>query len=105
MRYEESLKLLRPLRDRKGIAECLEGLARIEGAQGDPNRAACLLGAAEGLRDACGAPIPLSDREALKAVIMSVEAAIGKQVYEQEISRGQSMAVDAAIDYAIRNEP
>jgi hypothetical protein len=52
--YQESLALLWGVGHKRGIAECLEALAKIARAQGQHKRAARVYGAAEALREAIG---------------------------------------------------
>ena len=54
--FQESLAIRREQGDRRGIAECFEALAMVADAQRKPAVAACLLGAADTLRAAIGAP-------------------------------------------------
>ena len=63
----ESLALRREMGERLGIAECLEELAAVAAGSGEPARAARLLGAAEAIRMAIGAPLPPYDRPAHEA--------------------------------------
>ena len=53
-RFSASLRSFAALRDGGGVADCLDGLGRLSAADGDPERAGRLLGAAERLRELCG---------------------------------------------------
>ena len=55
-RYGESLTLCQALGDQQGLAACLEGFAGVAVAQQHLEHAAQLLGAADTLRAAIGAP-------------------------------------------------
>src|SRR5207245_1515940 len=59
---EESLATNRELGHKPNIAQNLEGLAALAVTQEQSERAARLFGAAEGLREAMGAPLPPADR-------------------------------------------
>lgn len=50
LRFRESLALFRDQGDQRGIADCLDGMAAVLVAMKQPERAAELFGAAEGLR-------------------------------------------------------
>ena len=56
--FQESLIVRREQGDRRGIAECFEGLAASADAGRKPTEAARLLGAADAQRAAIGAPLP-----------------------------------------------
>src|SRR5439155_2385292 len=52
--FEEGLTVSRELSARKGMIYCFEGLAAAAVSQGGARRAACLLGAAETVREVTG---------------------------------------------------
>ena len=60
--FIESLAAFRNYRSRRGVAECLAGLAAVALAQGDGTRAARLWGAAEALREAAGTAMWAADQ-------------------------------------------
>jgi tetratricopeptide (TPR) repeat protein len=61
-RFHESLILRAKMGAKRGVAESLEGLGDLAARQGNGERAARLLGAAETLRTMIGAPIPPPER-------------------------------------------
>jgi hypothetical protein len=77
----ESLALFRVLGDRRGSAYCLEGLAGVEFAQGQPVRAACFLGAAHGLRTAINAPIPPIEQPRYERLLAAIRAELDAAVF------------------------
>jgi predicted ATPase/class 3 adenylate cyclase len=86
-RFHRALRAFADLGDGGGIADCLDGLARLA-AERDSERAGRLRGAAERLRETHGrrpirADAPLPD------------------VSESTRSEGRALAVDAAVDYAL----
>jgi diguanylate cyclase (GGDEF)-like protein len=68
------LLLRRDLGDREGMAVALEGFAALA-APARPDRAAFLIGAAESLRAASGAPIPPADRPGYDRLVDRLRAA------------------------------
>jgi predicted ATPase/class 3 adenylate cyclase len=100
--YEESLEIFRELGAKGGIAQDLEELAAVAAAQAQPERAARLLGAAEGLRDAIGGPPP--DRAKHERSVAAVRAALGEEAFAAAWAEGRVMPLDAAIEYAL-DEP
>src|SRR5207244_2635034 len=69
--YSESLDLRRELNSRDEIADCLESLAAIAGALGYSERAACLGGAVEALRESLGTQLAPAERSAYERAISS----------------------------------
>ena len=57
LRFRESLALFRDQGDQRGIADCLDGLAGVLAAMRQPEQAAELFGAAEGLRTLTGSTV------------------------------------------------
>jgi diguanylate cyclase (GGDEF)-like protein len=68
------LLLRRDMGDREGIAVALAAVAGLY-ASDRPHQAALLLGAAEALRQASGAPVPPADRAAHEALVDKVRSA------------------------------
>jgi predicted ATPase/DNA-binding SARP family transcriptional activator len=94
-RFAESLTLRRHLRDRAGIAECIEALAAMD------ERAAVavqLLGAAQALRTSTGAARPESDERAHATRVAALRSAIGDDAFENAWSAGTRMDSETAVD-------
>jgi len=102
--HRESLEVRRTIRDRPGLAECFEGLAVCAAAEGQPHRAARLLGAAEALREAIGRPVEQADRAAHDRVVPAVRAALGEDVFVAAWAEGQALPLEEAIAYAYAME-
>jgi hypothetical protein len=75
---EESLAINRDPGDKWGIAQNLERLAAVAVAQAQSERAARLFGAAEGLREAMGAPLPPADRAEHDRSVAAIRTALGE---------------------------
>jgi hypothetical protein len=82
----------------------LEGLAAVAVAQAQSQRAARLFGAAEGLREAIGAPVPPADRAEHDHSVAAVRSALGEAAFAAEWGEGQTMSLDEVVAYAL-NDP
>jgi len=75
----QALHAYRELGDRGGSAEALEGIAQVALGLDDPYRAATLLAAADGLREAVHHPIAPIDRAAHTRMIATLRRRIGEE--------------------------
>jgi non-specific serine/threonine protein kinase len=103
--YVESLALWRELGNRQGIAASLEAFARLAGAEGQPERATRLWGAAEALRAAIGSPLPPSEREEYDRQVAAVREAMGKETFAPAWAQGRAMTLEQAIEYTLEKQP
>lgn len=99
--YTESLELRRNLGDKPGIAWCLEGLAAVALAEVRAERGAMLLGAAEALREAIGATVPLAERTDRERTLATARAALDEFDFSVAWARGRAMTLDDAITRAL----
>jgi tetratricopeptide (TPR) repeat protein len=102
---EESLAIYRELGIKQGIAPNLEGLAALAVAQGQSERAARLYGAAEGLREAIGAPLPPAKRAEHDRSVAAVRTALGEQEFAAAWAEGRTMSIEQAVTYALEEIP
>jgi ATP/maltotriose-dependent transcriptional regulator MalT len=100
-RFVEGLAMQRDSGNRRGIADCLEGLAAVTGAQQQPERAARLLAAAEALRAATGIPLPPVERPDHDRSVASVRATLGDQAFAAAWTEGRAMPLEHAIRIAL----
>jgi hypothetical protein len=99
---ESYLEALGPeLRQRRGIAESLEGLAGIAGAEGQPRRAARLFGAAQAVRDVLCAPRAPHEQAAVERAIQAARATLGESGWREAWTEGQQMPLAEALDDAL----
>jgi tetratricopeptide (TPR) repeat protein len=96
----QSLVLCQQLSERLAIVECLESLALVL-AEGQPQQAARLLGAATGLRAGMGAPLPLSARETYDRLLADLRARLGEATFLAAWDTGQGFSLDQAIAEAL----
>lgn len=99
----ESLQLKQGLADKEGIAWCLEGLAAIAGASGHGRRVACLLGAAEMLRETIDIPLRAADQAARDALRSIIRDRLGVAVWLADWTAGRAMPLEQAVAYALQD--
>jgi tetratricopeptide (TPR) repeat protein len=99
----QCLELLRDAGDVPGIAWAIDDAANLELAEGHPERAIPLAGAAEAFREALGAraPVALTEYEDPRPKVRDQmdEAAI-----EEAWNQGMAMTVEEAVAYALAEE-
>ena len=102
---KEGIECKRAIDDRRGLAILVETLAWIVSDGSDFIRAATLLGASQGLRDAMGIPIlaPFTPQHA-RCVALTRER-LGTAGFERAFRSGREMSVGEAADFAIGQAP
>ncbi len=100
----ESLTTAREIGDMPIIADGLEVFAKLALAVGGADLAARLLGAAERLREAIGAPLSPSDRADCHRDVVATRTALGKAKFAAAWAAGRAMPLDRAIGDALRIE-
>jgi predicted ATPase/DNA-binding CsgD family transcriptional regulator len=102
--FEEGLRLRREIKDSEGVAGSLEGLAAIAGTRGLLARGARLLGVAEALRQAIGAPVPMTERPAYDSMLTRVRDGLQAEAFAAAWAEGQAMSLNDAVAYALATE-
>ncbi|HET9949045.1 MAG TPA: BTAD domain-containing putative transcriptional regulator [Longimicrobiales bacterium] len=97
----ESLPIHARHDDRWGLADALEAAAQLAAAEGEPERAARLLGASDGLRDSTGLGLPPHLLAARARLLEVMREALGADALERARARGRGMTVGAALDEAL----
>jgi DNA-binding NarL/FixJ family response regulator len=92
----EALATYRDGGDRPGLARGLEGCARLAAVTGLAARAVRLAGAAAGLREAVGAPLPPPERVALDRHLAAARAALGARAAGAAWAEGQTLPPEQA---------
>jgi non-specific serine/threonine protein kinase len=90
--------------DTRALTWCLAGLARTAGARQQPKRAARLWGAAEGLSESIGAPLPSFVRDTAEADLLGVRQALGEEQFAMAWTQGRQMTADAVVAYALQDD-
>ncbi|MER6946372.1 BTAD domain-containing putative transcriptional regulator [Nonomuraea sp. NPDC000554] len=78
--------------DPRAVALSLEGLAGALRLSGDPAQAATLLGRAEALREASGAPLPASERLDVDRIAAALRDTLGGPAFERCFAAGREEA-------------
>src|SRR5207249_753697 len=99
--FEESLAISQEHGYKPRIVENLEGLAAVAVAQGQAERAARLAGAAEGLREAMGAPLPPADRAEHERSVGAARTALGEAAFASAWAEGRTLSLEAAVAFAL----
>jgi hypothetical protein len=98
----ESLRLFGAMHNQWFISGCLEVIAGIAGARGQPQRAAQLLGAHDRLVEAMGAKIPVFWERAIRQpLLIQLNAAIDEATFQVEQTAGRNLSIAEAIEYAL----
>jgi predicted ATPase/Tfp pilus assembly protein PilF len=99
--YHESLSIFRKIKDLRCIASTLEALASLAAALKQAERAACLWGVAEVLREEIGAPLAPNDQEEYDRDVAAARAVAGEEALLAAWTLGRSMTLERAIEYAL----
>src|SRR5262249_61476665 len=102
---DASLPMRRNQRGKPRAVENLEVLAGILTAQGDSERAARLLTAAETIRHALGAPVPPIDRAEYDLWRAASRAALGTEQFLAAWMAGRAMTLEEAVALALKRTP
>jgi hypothetical protein len=102
--YKESLTLYQQLGDKRSIAECLEGLAEVAGAQGHPVRAIRLCGAADALRDLIGAPRGPDDRSRYERITSAARTQLDEPTITALRAEGLAIPLEQVIADALERK-
>ncbi len=99
--FRESLDAFRKLGNKRGMIECLAGLAVVGVVLGDPARAATLLGAAEAQLAQSGAAWWPADRVEVERLRERLHIALDERELDRLRVRGRAMSLDEAMAYAV----
>jgi predicted ATPase/DNA-binding CsgD family transcriptional regulator len=95
--YQEGLALARTWNYPSAIASCLEGLAGMGAARGEPLWATRLWGTAEALREVIGEPIPAVERADYEQVVAAARSHLGEQAFAAAWAQGRSITPEQAL--------
>jgi hypothetical protein len=99
-RIEESLALFRQVGGQIEAMGCLETLAEIVGGEGEAERGARLLGAAEALSETVDRPRWPVERHAYERGTAALRAVLGEAAFAAARAEGRTLTLDQAIDLA-----
>ena len=100
---EECLALTRSLDYRSGIAFSLVGLASVAAADGQPERAVRLLGAAEAVLEAMGVPVSFN-HEQQRRTLAAARAALSKPAFAAARAAGRALTPAQVLAEALNIE-
>ncbi|MGH2426394.1 MAG: hypothetical protein ACRDF1_08955, partial [bacterium] len=99
--FRQSLVLRRELKDKRGIATSLVGLAAVATLQEQLERAAILFGAAEALRESIEVALPPFIRKDYEGLVATARDKLPAATFQSSWARGRAMDQDQAIDHAL----
>ena len=99
--YEQSLTTSWDIGSQRGPADGLEAFANLAAAQGQPERALCLAGAAAALRDPTTSRQVSAAQRTLKRRLEESHQALGEAAAAAQRARGHAMLPEEAIRYAL----
>jgi predicted ATPase len=100
-RFRESIALSREMEDKEDLAWCLEGFAALAAAEGHPERAARLLGAAGVLLETIGGAFKPFERLLHDETVAAAQARLRPNAYEAVRAQGEALNLEQAVDYAL----
>jgi tetratricopeptide (TPR) repeat protein len=98
--FRKSLKMFRRLGNRRGISECLAGLAGLKAQQGQTEWGATLLSAAESLLKVTGGAWWPADRVEVERNREMLRSALSADEFAKAQKTGEAMNIDQAIAFA-----
>jgi hypothetical protein len=99
--YREALVLCRDSGDVGNVALCLEGIAANALATGNPDRAACMLGAAAAAQESGVVPALPGFEDAYAETRAALQQRCEEQEFLDAFERGHTLTIDAAIELAL----
>jgi non-specific serine/threonine protein kinase len=94
----DGLKIIRQIEDRDAAARCLEALAGLAGSEGNFERGALLFGAAAGLREAIGAPLPSVYCAAFDADLELVRRGLAHEHFAKVLATGRILGWERMVE-------
>jgi hypothetical protein len=99
--FTEALALFRELGDRRGMAECVAGLAGLVAAS-EPERTVRLFGATSAIADTMGSRLAPSNQGDYDYALAIARARLGDQAFDAAWGQGQLMTLEQAVAEAVR---
>lgn len=101
--YENSLAIRRELGDVVGIAECFDGLARVDAAGRRPARAAQFMGPRSRCARLGGPAVAGAERQAHEEDVVALSRAMGPLRFEDARRERRAMTLDEALLLAVES--
>ena len=99
--YRESLLVSQEIGEKRCIAYCLEGFAKLALQYKNAERAALLLGAADALRQAIGAPLIEAEQAELDRDVIAIRNQLGQKAFDTTTTNGRAISLEQAVEYAL----
>jgi hypothetical protein len=99
--YIEDLVLFQEIRELRGIAYCLSGLAGVAGSQGLAQRAAQLFGSAEPILKSTGMVWEPADQIEYDQNLAASKSKLDPEEWQSFWSKGEEMTIEEAIAFAL----
>lgn len=100
--YRESIAVFQELEHKRGIARLLESIACSEAAQGRPERALRMAGAAAALRQSIGAPMTPTEQGKLESSVELTQQALSMAAGRMAWLEGWAMPVEKVLEEVSR---
>jgi predicted ATPase len=97
-RLREAVKHAAVPDNRESLGRALEALAAVSATAGDPELAATLFGAADGVRRSIGAGVWMTDRASHDQTAAELQTKLGDTAFAAAIERGRSLTVQAVLE-------
>jgi len=98
--FRKSLKMFRQLGNRRGMAECMAGLAGLQARRGNAEWGAVMLSAAETVLKVAGGAWWPADRVEVEANQEVIRISLGESKLEAAQEKGRAMTLDQALAFA-----
>jgi predicted ATPase len=97
-RLREAVKHAAVPDNRESLGRALEAMAAVSITAGDPELAATLFGAADGVRRSIGAGVWMTDRASHDQTAAELQTKLGDTAYAVAIDRGRSLTLQAVLE-------
>jgi hypothetical protein len=84
--------------DRASLGRALEALAAVAVTAGEPERAATLFGAADGVRRSIGSAVWMTERASHDQTAAQLRTQLGDTAYTAAADRGRNLTVDQVLE-------
>jgi non-specific serine/threonine protein kinase len=101
--FEEGLAIQKEMGDRGNITVSMEGFAVLAAAQGHPERALRLAGAAAALHEAIHNPLPPTHQARLDRNLEPARQALSEEAQRAAFEEGRAMTMEQAVEYALKD--
>lgn len=98
--FRSSLKMFRRLGNRRGMAECMAGLAGLKARKGDAQWGAIMISAAESVLKSTGGAWWPADRVEVEANLEFIRSALSEAEFTSLKDKGKAMTLEQALEFA-----